>query len=84
MPADRIKNLPEGIYMQINPDIITVADFERLSGFKISDLKNIDGNGRTYLVTSIKDLLKQRIDELRKHISTRIIKPHDDRGITLN
>ena len=84
MPADRIKNFPEGIYMQINPDVITVADFERLSGFKISDLKDIDGHGKTYLVVSIQDLLKQRIDELRKHISSRIVKPRDDRGITLN
>ncbi|MEC5143106.1 DDE-Tnp-ISL3 domain-containing protein [Chitinophaga sp. 180180018-2] len=84
MPENKWRHLPEGIYLNINTNAISVKDFEKKSGLYLSRERNLHGDEKTFLATTTKDLIQQEIETLRKHLFVRLIRPDENKGITLN
>jgi hypothetical protein len=84
LPADTLRSLPEGVYLNINTAAISVQTFEKKSSLLLPREKNLHGDNKTFLSATTKDLIHKEHETLRKHLFVRLIRPDDTKGITLN
>ncbi|NLU91371.1 hypothetical protein [Chitinophaga sp. Ak27] len=84
MPEDKRQRLSEGIYLNINTAVISVKDFEKKSGLYLPMETNLHKDERTFLSATTRELIRQELETLKKHLFVRLIRPDGSNGITLN
>lgn len=84
MPEDTQQRLPEGIYLNINIAAISVKDFEKKSGLYLPMETNLHKDERTFLSATTRELIRQEVETLKKHLFVRLIRPDGSNDITLN
>ncbi len=78
------KGVSEGIYLLVNTDFSLLDDFLKLSKLNISSMKNVNEDGKTFLVATKDELEKMRKNELKIRATPKNIRPGPNLGMNLN